>query len=59
MIKYDFEVSTKYGTYRDALHFPDDYAPTETELETLKQQRVNSWINIIENPVDTPQIFEE
>lgn len=59
MTKYDFEVSTKYGTYKDALYFAEDYTPSEHELEALKQERVNNWIYIIENPVDTSQIMEE
>lgn len=56
MIDIIFRVSTKYGEFCDCLHLPDDHQFTESEIEQMKQQRVNNWINYIENP---PLVVEE
>lgn len=50
MEKINFEVDTKYGVYRDALYLPNNHTYTSTEIEEMKKQRVDNWINIIENP---------
>lgn len=50
MIKIDFEFSTTYGAYRDALYLPVDYGLSESEIEAFKQERLNNWIDAIENP---------
>jgi len=51
MIKIDFEVQNeKYGVYRDALHLPDDHTFSEAEIESMKQERYDNWVNVIENP---------
>lgn len=55
MNKYDFEINTEYGLYKDSVTFPEGYTPTEQELETIKQQRVTSWLNVIKNP---PQFIQ-
>ena len=53
MIKIDFEFQTDHGLYRDALYFPDDCSPSDSEIEVLKQQRLQAWIALIENPTAT------
>ena len=50
MIKIDFEVETEHGIFRDALHLPDDHSFTDTEIEAMKQERVNNWIDFITAP---------
>lgn len=50
MIKIDFEFNTEHGIYRDALHLEDNHSFTEQEIEAMKQERVNNWINIVTNP---------
>lgn len=50
MIKIDFEFTTRYGVFRDALYFPEDAIPPEEEIEAMKQQRLNNWIAIMEQP---------
>jgi hypothetical protein len=49
-MKIDFEITTKYGVYRDALHLPDDHSFTQSEIDDMKQERVNNWIAIVEAP---------
>lgn len=56
-IKIDFEFTTPYGMFRDALHLPADHGLSDEELEALKQERLNNWINAIENP-PAPDIEE-
>lgn len=50
MIKIDFEFETQYGWYRDALYLPDDHAYTTEQIDLMKLERLNSWIDNIENP---------
>jgi len=60
MIKIDFEIQNeKYGVYRDALHLPEDHGMTDEQIEAMKQERYDNWVNIIENPPvveEQPQI---
>ena len=50
-MKIDFEYTTQYGTFRDALWFPDDQPmPSDVEIEDMKAQRLNNWIAIITAP---------
>lgn len=58
MIKIEFEYSTPHGIFRDALYVEDTVS--EQEIEAMKQERLNSWIAIIENPpVEEVQDFIE
>ena len=47
MIKIDFEIETEHGTFRDALHLPDDHSFTDSEIEAMKQERVNNWVAFV------------
>jgi len=49
-MKINFQFETQYGKFSDALYLPDDHAFTEAEIEAMKQERLNAWINFIENP---------
>jgi hypothetical protein len=55
MIKIDFEFQTKHGKYADALHLPDNHTFTEAEIQAMKEQRRDNWINIVENPPPAPE----
>lgn len=51
MIQIIFEkTNDTYGTFRDALYLPDDHSLTEAEIESMKQQRFDSWIDAINQP---------
>ena len=50
MIKLIFEFDTQYGVYRDALYLEDNHSFTDEEVNAMKQERVDNWIAIIENP---------
>jgi hypothetical protein len=54
-MKIDFEYTTNYGVYRDALHIADDHSFTDDEIEAMKQSRLNNWIFNIENPIQDTQ----
>jgi hypothetical protein len=49
-MKIDFEFETKYGVYRDALYLEDNHNFTEQEVDAMKQQRVDNWLDAVENP---------
>lgn len=47
----DFEFQTTYGKFSDALWFPEgEELPSDTEIEAMKQQRLNDWIAAITTP---------
>lgn len=43
-IKIDFEYTTNYGTFRDALHLHENHGFTDAEITSMKEQRLNNWI---------------
>lgn len=51
-MKIDFEFTTPYGLFRDALHLPDDHTLTENEIAALKQQRLDNWIAVVTAPAE-------
>jgi hypothetical protein len=56
-MKIDFEFTTAYGKFADALWFADDQPlPSEEEINAMKQQRVDNWIATITAP---QEIIEE
>lgn len=50
MVKIDFEFTTQYGVFRDALHFPENAVPTEEAVTALKRQRLDNWLAIVSQP---------
>lgn len=49
-----FEFTTKHGVYRDALHLQADHRFTDQEIETMKIERLNNWLAIVEAPPPPP-----
>lgn len=49
-MKIDFEFTTQYGVFRDAIYLQDDHDLTEQQIQELKQQRLNNWIAVVEAP---------
>lgn len=56
-MKIDFEFTTKYGVFRDALHLPDDHNFSDYELEAMKQARLDNWLQIIESPPQEQEVI--
>ena len=52
MIKIDFEFTTEYGVYRDAITLPEDHTLSEEDINVIKQERVDAWISLINTPVE-------
>ena len=46
-MKIDFEFETSYGKFADALWFFDGVVPSDEEIETMKQERLNNWIALV------------
>jgi hypothetical protein len=58
-MKIDFEFTTSYGVFRDALHLPDDHTFTDEQITAMKQERVDNWLFAIENPPEPePEMIE-
>jgi hypothetical protein len=49
-MKIDFEFTTPYGVFRDALYLDDDHQLSEAEITALKQKRLDNWLDAVENP---------
>jgi hypothetical protein len=59
MEKIVFEFTTKHGIYRDALYLPADHTYTDAEINTMKKERVQNWLAIVEAPpAEEPPIEE-
>ena len=54
-IKIDFEYTTEYGVFRDALHLPENHNLTQAEINSQKEQRLQNWITIVTTPVLEPE----
>lgn len=52
MVNIEFEFETTYGTFRDALVLPDDHGLTDSELNAMKQQRLDNWLAVVTPPVE-------
>ena len=57
-MKIDFEFTTQYGRFSDAIWFPDDAPMTDEEIAVEKQRRLNNWLALIETP-PKPETTEE
>jgi hypothetical protein len=49
MIKIEFEFTTSYGIFRDALYLEDDHQYTDDQISAMKQERLDNWLAIVEN----------
>lgn len=49
-MKIEFEFTTEFGVYRDAINLPDDHTYTNEQIEEMKRQRVNGWLDMLRNP---------
>ena len=49
-MKIEFEFTTPYGVFRDALHLPDDHTFTDEQIAAMKQERLDNWLFAVENP---------
>jgi hypothetical protein len=59
MIKIDFEFETKYGKFRDALYLPEDHSYTNEQIDSIKQERLDNWIYVVETPpLPSPETVE-
>lgn len=54
-MKIDFEFTTQYGVFRDALYLEDDHQLTADDINALKQERLDKWLYTIENPPAPPE----
>jgi hypothetical protein len=50
MIKIDFEKTDGTYTFRDAIWLPDNHTMTDDEIESLKEERFQNWLSIINTP---------
>ena len=58
-MKIDFEFTTQYGIFRDALYLNDDHQLTDVAINALKQERLDNWLYAVENPpAPEPEVVE-
>lgn len=58
-MKISFSFETIYGTFSDCLNLPDDHNLTNDEIETMKTQRRDAWLKIIQDSANDPPFDEE
>lgn len=56
MAKIDFEFTTPYGVFRDALYLPHDHSYTDEQIAAMKQERLDNWLFVVENPPEAEMI---
>ena len=49
-MKIDFEFNTPHGLFRDALHLPDDHNFSDSDIQLMKDARVDGWIAVVTAP---------
>jgi len=51
-IKINFTKTSEDGvySYSDALHLPENHSYTDEQIEIMKQERFDKWLNMIMNP---------
>ena len=49
-IKIDFEFTTHYGLFRDALYLPADHSFSDEKIAAMKQERLDNWLFVVGNP---------
>lgn len=47
MVKIEFEFDSEYGIYRDAIVLPDNHNLTDGDIEAMKLQRFNGWLEAV------------
>jgi hypothetical protein len=50
MIKIDFEFTTQFGVFRDALYLPEEHSLSDAEIDALKQERLDNWLVVVNPP---------
>jgi hypothetical protein len=58
-IKIDFKFTTSYGVFCDALYLPDGHAFTDEQIAAMKQERLDNWLFVVENPPEAEMIEAE
>ncbi len=56
MIKIDFEFNTVHGIFKDALYLQEGHGFTETEIDAMKEERLNSWLQMLSATTPRPDI---
>jgi hypothetical protein len=46
-MKIDFQFNTDYGVFSDSLDLPDDQTFSDSDIEAMKQQRLNGWLALV------------
>lgn len=47
MIKIDFSFETEHGIFRDCIVLPEDHNLSISEIEDMKQKRLDAWLSAI------------
>lgn len=50
MLTIDFEFTTKYGKFSDAIVLPEDHDLSDEDIDAMKHQRLANWIAVVEGP---------
>jgi hypothetical protein len=51
-IKIDFAIGEEPAVFRDALYLPPDHAFSDADIETMKQERYNNWLAVVNSAAE-------
>jgi hypothetical protein len=57
MVKIEFEFDSEYGTFRDCIVLPDNHNMSEAQIDAIKQQRFDAWLESVQ-PVEEEEAIE-
>lgn len=55
----DFEFITDKGVFKDCIVLDDNHQFSETQIESMKKDRLNNWLYLITNPDTTENSIQE
>ena len=53
------EFATPHGVYRDAIHLPDNHTFTESEIQLMKEKRIDDWLAVVNAVPEETTVSEE
>jgi hypothetical protein len=57
-MKIEFEFTSEFGVFRDAIVLPDNHGMSEAQITDIKQQRFDAWLEAIQ-PAEEEEIIED
>jgi hypothetical protein len=57
-MKIEFEFTSEFGVFRDAIVLPDNHGMSEAQIDAIKQKRFDAWLEAIQ-PTEEEEVIED